>query len=67
MESKEIYQTSYDTITNIRKSLTNTKVTIDFDKLDAESKTAIKDALLKATASRQSAILTVLGNTMSGV
>lgn len=67
MESKEIYQTSYNTITNIRKSLTNTKVTIDFDKLDAESKTAIKDALLKATASRQSAILTVLGNTMSGV
>ena len=67
MESKEIYQTSYDAITNIRKSLTNTKVTIDFDKLDAESKTAIKDALLKVTASRQSAILTVLGNTMSGV
>jgi hypothetical protein len=67
MESKEIYQTSYDTITNIRKSLTNTKVTIDFDKLDAESKAAIKDALLKVTASRQSAILTVLGNTMSGV
>ena len=67
MESKEIYQTSYDTITNIRKSLGNTKVTIDFDKLDAESKTAIRDAILKSTAERQSAILTVLGNSMSGV
>lgn len=67
MESKEIYQTSYDTITNIRKSLGNTKVTIDFDKLDAESKTVIREAILKSTAERQSAILTVLGNPMSGV
>ena len=67
MESKEIYDMSYKELTNIRKSLGNTKVTIDFDKLDAQSKEEIRSAILKATGSRQSAILTVLGNANSGV
>ena len=67
MEGKEIYDISYKELTNIRKSLGNTKVTIDFDKLDAQSKEEIRSAILKATGSRQSAILTVLGNANSGV
>ena len=67
MESKEIYQISYDELTNIRKSLGNTKVTIDFDKIDANSKEDIRQAILKATGTRQAAILTVLGNANSGV
>ena len=67
MESKNIYQDSYNELVNIRKSLGNTKVTIDFDKLDENSKTEIRDAILKSTAARQSAILNVLGNANSGV
>ena len=67
MESKEIYQESYKTLTDIRKSMTGTKLVIDFDKMDATSQDEIRKAILRATAERQSAILTVLGNTMSGV
>ena len=67
MESKEIYQESYDALTNIRKSIGGTKLMIDFDKLDAVSKDEIRNAIMKVTAERQSAILTVLGNAMSGV
>ena len=67
MESKEIYQESYKTLTDIRKSMAGTKLVIDFDKMDATSQDEIRKAILKATSERQSAILTVLGNTMSGV
>jgi len=67
MEGKEIYQASYDEIVNIRKAIGSTRVIINFDKLDAESQTEIRSALLKATSARQSAILNVLGNANSGV
>jgi len=67
MESKEIYQESYNTLVGIRKSIGDTKLVIDFDKLDANSKEEIRSAIMKVTGERQSAILTVLGNTMSGV
>ena len=67
MEGKEIYQTSYDELVNLRKILGSPKVTINFDKFDGETKEAIRNALLKASGARQSAILTVLGNVNSGV
>ena len=67
MESKEIYNTSYNELVNIRKNLTMDKITIDFDKLDGNSRAAIREAILKVTSIRQSAILNVIGNTNSGV
>ena len=67
MESKDVYNTSYNELVNIRKNLTMDKITIDFDKLDGNSRAAIREAILNATSSRQSAILNVIGNANSGV
>ena len=67
MESKDIYQDSYNALVNLRKALGSPKVTIDFDKFDANTKEAIRDAILKSTSARQAAILNVLGNANSSV
>lgn len=67
MESKQIYEDSYKELVRIRKSLTNSMITINLDKLDARTKEDLLKAITNTTSRRQSDILNVLGNTMSGV
>lgn len=67
MESKTIYEESYKELVRIRKTLTNSMITINLDKLDARTKDELLKAISNTTSRRQSDILSVIGNTMSGV
>lgn len=67
MESKTIYEESYKELVRLRKTLTNSMITINLDKLDARTKDELLKAISNTTSRRQSDILSVIGNTMSGV
>lgn len=52
MEGKNLYEESYNELNRIHKELSQTKVTIDFSKLDSESSNLIKQNILIAVSAR---------------
>lgn len=67
MESKTIYEESYKELTRIRKTLTNSMITINADKLDSRTKEELLKVISNTTSRRQSDILSVIGNPATGV
>ena len=66
MESKEIYQRSYEELIRIKKSTTGNTITINVDKLDSATKNEMLQAIVQTASRRQSAILNVISNINRG-
>lgn len=52
MESEKIYEESYSELKRIRKEMSSSKVTINFDKLDEQTKADL-NAAISASLSRR--------------
>ena len=64
MESREVYSEAKDELVRIKKSITSDLVTINFSKLDANTKAELRSAIVSTANKRQNDIMRVLGNTM---
>lgn len=61
MESKQIYEKSYENLRKIKKDLSaNNEVKIKLDDLDAETRGIIKDALNSILLKRMSTLTTII-------
>lgn len=56
MQGTDTYERSLNHLKDIRKNLYLTKVEIDFDKLDDQSKGKIREALVNAVSERTRAV-----------
>ena len=56
MEGNSVYKDSYDELKRIKKQLGSSKITINLEKLDENSKRAIITSLSYAIAQREAAV-----------
>ena len=62
MEGKSTYDASYKELTRIKMTLNSGTLSINFDKLDANTSDELKKVILTTANKRQSAILNLTGN-----
>lgn len=64
MDSREVYEASYNYQLELQKAITGTGITIDFSKLDSKSQGELRDQLNRFFIRRRSEIY---NNILSGV